>query len=170
MQLAPPVRAEDTAVFPPILQYLAAFALVAAAIHEERLREWHDIPENRYHTALAFGLERIFQHLQLLGCLQGITRMLFEKRGAREDVELELEFRRFCDGNSELAGRYPFEIIMADKKCNSAGLQVADLVARPIGRKVLNPAQANRAYDILVGKFCRGPDGSVDGWGLKLFP
>jgi hypothetical protein len=64
----------------------------------------------------------------------------------------------------------PFEIIIADKKCNSAGLQLADLVARPIGRKILNPRQANRAYDILKQKFRRNSQGEVKGWGLKEFP
>ncbi len=67
-----------------------------------------------------------------------------------------------------MAAAGAFEIIMADKKYNLAGLQLADLVARPIGRKLLDPAQANRAYDILASKFCRGPDGSADG--LRLFP
>jgi len=59
---------------------------------------------------------------------------------------------------------------MADKKCNSAGLQVADLVARPIGRKILAPGQPNRAYDILQRKFRRSPSGRIEGWGLKVFP
>ena len=148
----------------------APFTLIAAAIHKARYRARHDQPENPYHIALGFGLERLFQHLEALGCRNGITHMVFEKRGTKEDAELELEFRRVCDRNGEIGKRYPFEIIMADKKCNSAGLQVADLVARPIGRKVLDPGQANRAYDILADKFCRGPDGSTDGWGLKLFP
>lgn len=148
----------------------ARFSLVAAAIHKERHRGRHDSAENPYHIALGFGLERLFEHLHGLGCRKGTTHMLFEKRGAKEDAELELEFRRVCDGNRDPGKRYPFEIILADKKCNSAGLQVADLVARPIGRKVLDPAQANRAYDILASEFCRGPDESLDGWGLKIFP
>jgi hypothetical protein len=59
---------------------------------------------------------------------------------------------------------------MCDKKCNSPGLQLADLVARPIGRKVLQPHQPNRAYDILQAKFRRSPDGTLFGWGLKVFP
>jgi hypothetical protein len=57
-----------------------------------------------------------------------------------------------------------------EKKCNAAGLQLADLVARPIGRKILDPAQANRAFDILAPKLRRSPAGEVRGWGLKVFP
>jgi RNase P/RNase MRP subunit p30 len=47
---------------------------------------------------------------------------------------------------------------------------VADLVARPIGIKVLRPAQTNRAFDIVERKFRRSPAGEVKGWGLKVFP
>lgn len=147
----------------------APFTLVAAAIHKEKHRARHGSPNNPYHIALAFGLESLYRHLEDLGCREGITHMMFEKRGAKEDAELELEFRRVCDGHNAVGRRFPFEIILADKKCNSPGLQVADLVARPIGRHILDPAQPNRAYDVLSRKFRRGPDGSVQGWGLKVF-
>ena len=70
--------------------------------------------------------------------------------------------------------RYPDDgldnFVVADKKCNAPGLQIADLVARPIGRKLLDPAQPNRAYDILERKFRRSPQGKIGGWGLKVFP
>ncbi len=59
---------------------------------------------------------------------------------------------------------------MCDKRCNSAGLQLADLVARPIGRKIMDPGQPNRAYDILRHKFRRDSRGDVRGYGLKIFP
>jgi hypothetical protein len=148
----------------PMLE--APFTLVAAAIHKSRYRERHGAPDNPYHIALSFGLERLHGHLEALGCREGITHMLFERRGAREDAELELEFRRVCDGHNAAEQRFPFEIVLADKRCNSAGLQVADLVARPIGRKILDPDQANRAYEILEPKLRRSPLG----WGLKVFP
>ncbi|HEX8830536.1 MAG TPA: DUF3800 domain-containing protein [Longimicrobium sp.] len=147
----------------------APFTLVAAAIHKEKHRARHTSPANPYHIALSFGLESLYRHLENLGCREGITHMMFEKRGAKEDAELELEFRRVCDGHNAAGRRFPFEIVMADKKCNSPGLQVADLVARPIGRHILDPAQPNRAYDVLSRKFRRGPGGSVQGWGLKVF-
>lgn len=95
--------------------------------------------------------------------------MLFESRGKKEDTDLELEFRRLCTRNAT-GHPLPFEIILADKKCNSAGLQLADLIARPIGRKLLKPEQPNRAFEIIETKFRRDPNGRVKGWGLKVFP
>jgi hypothetical protein len=43
----------------------------------------------------------------------------------------------------------PFELLMIPKTSDSTGLQIADLVARPIGIEMLRPTRANRAYDIV---------------------
>nr|WP_206517617.1 DUF3800 domain-containing protein [Sphingobium algorifonticola] len=61
-------------------------------------------------------------------------------------------------------------MIFTDKKANSGGLQLADLIARPIGIKRLRPEQVNRAYDIITTKFHRSANGRFDGIGLKCFP
>jgi hypothetical protein len=34
----------------------------------------------------------------------------------------------------------------------------------------LKPEQKNRAYDVIEGKLRRGPDGVIQGKGLKVFP
>ncbi len=88
----------------------------------------------------------------------------------KEDNQLELAFRRICDGSNALGQRLPFGLVMIPKAANSCGLQVADLVARPIGIKVLRPTQANRAFDIVETKFRRSPAGEVKGCRLKVFP
>jgi hypothetical protein len=93
----------------------------------------------------------------------------------QEDKELELEFRRICDGKNPLGIQLPFEILFSDKKAMSSGLQLADLVARPVGLYVLRPDQPNRAFDALTKKFyCEGGRPKVgegyDGWGLKIVP
>jgi hypothetical protein len=64
----------------------------------------------------------------------------------------------------------PLEIIMTDKKAVSTGLQIADLVARPIGVHVLRPQQANRAWELIAPKLRRGSGGQMLGYGLKIFP
>ena len=89
-----------------------------------------------------------------------MSHVLVECRGRREDVELELEFRRICDGANRFGKPLPFEVVFADKKTNSAGLQLADLVARPIGLSVLRPTQQNLAFEVLKKKL----------WGLKIYP
>lgn len=83
---------------------------------------------------------------------------------------MELEFRRICDGANYLNRRLPFELIVAEKKVNCAGLQLADLIARPIGMSVLRPEQSNRAFSVIQEKLYRGANGQATGWGLKCFP
>jgi hypothetical protein len=148
----------------------APFTLVASVIHKERHRARYRDPADPYHVAMGFGLERVFQYLRGRGCQGGVTHLVFERRGQKEDARLEEEFRRVCGGDNMLRLPLPFEIVLADKKCNSAGLQFADLLARPIGRKILNPLQPNRAYDLLEPKFRTSPEGRKEGWGLKVFP
>lgn len=80
-----------------------------------------------------------------------------------------------CAGENKFCKPLPFEVIFADKKTNSTGLQLADLVARPIGLSVVRPKQPNRAFEVLKGKFfCSGGRKNVgvgfEGWGLKIYP
>ena len=98
------------------------------------------------------------------------TSIIFEQRGKQEDNELELEFRRVCDEENPAGVPLPFSIGLANKQINSCGLQLADLVARPIGRKQLNPEQENRAYDVLETKFLRNAEGDIGGAGLESYP
>ena len=81
-----------------------------------------------------------------------------------------MAFRRIVDGSNGLNKIMPMDLVMIPKSSNSAGLQIADLVARPVGIKVLRPTQPNRAYDIVAKKFRKSPAGEVKGWGLKVFP
>lgn len=98
-----------------------------------------------------------------------------ECRGKKEDIDLELEFRRICDGENALGQELPFSVKFANKQVNSAGLQLSDLVARPIGLHILRPEQPNRAFDVLRSKFyCEGGRENVgkdyEGLGLKRLP
>ncbi|MGJ8537281.1 MAG: DUF3800 domain-containing protein [Parasphingopyxis sp.] len=151
------------------------FILIACVIDKKKLAEDVGGGSNAYHAALGFCLETLMELLIEKGQQDTKTHIVFEKRGDKEDKELELEFRRICDGGNRFRQRLPFEIVLADKKVNSAGLQLADLVARPIGLNYLRPSQHNRAFEVLKEKFlCRGGRKNAgrdyDDWGLKVFP
>ena len=77
---------------------------------------------------------------------------------------------RIRDGANEARKTFGFEIVFADKKTDSAGLQLADLTARPIGRHVLDSTQPNRSWTIIEPTIHRNPNGDIKGWGLKSFP
>ena len=69
----------------------------------------------------------------------------------------------------------PFDVVFADKKTNLAGLQLADLVARPVGLNYLRPTQANQAFEVLKKKFCydggrAGVGAGFEDIGLVIYP
>lgn len=148
----------------------APFTLICSIIQKQSLKQRYTSPDNPYHVALGFGLERVHYYLKAQGVHADKTHVMVERRGRKEDIELELEFRRICDGGNYNGEHMPLEIVFADKKANLPGLQLADLVARPVGLNVLRPEQANRAFKVLEGKFYASPDGKREGWGLKCFP
>ena len=151
------------------------FILASCVIDKSKLKGSPDQNENPYHLALGFCLETLYEFLQEKSQHKQLTHVVFECRGKKEDDELELEFRRMTDGANRVGINFPFEIIFADKKVDSPGLQLADLVARPIGLNILRPDQPNSAFEILKEKFyCSGGRKNVgqgyENWGLKVYP
>jgi hypothetical protein len=145
--------------------------VIAAAIDKKRHIARYAAPANPYAIALAFCMERLQRWLREQGQADRLTTIALERRGRTEDEKLELEFLRIKDGYGTFAGPMPnLALRFMDKKHNSAGLQIADLVAHPIGRHVIDPAQRNRAYEQIAPKIRRGPKGKIDGYGLKIFP
>jgi hypothetical protein len=119
---------------------------------------------------MLFCMERTYAYLREHGQTDQTTHVVFERRGSAEDRDLELEFRRIRDGANRWGQLDCLEIVFADKKVNSAGLQIADLTARPIGLRVLRPGQPNHTHDIIKRKLRRSPTGNATGWGFKVFP
>jgi hypothetical protein len=151
------------------------FILISCVIDKIKLTQKLQQADNPYHIALGICLEALYNFLAEKGQQDNITHIVVERRGKKEDNELELEFRRICDGENWYNQKLPFQIQFADKKTNSAGLQLADLVARPIGLHVMRPQQQNRAFDVLTRKFyCQGGRKDLgrnyEGLGLKCFP
>jgi len=130
---------------------------------------------NPYHIALGFCMESLYAFLKEKNQHEKPTHIVVECRGKKEDRDLELEFRRICDGNNRLAIPLPFEVIFSDKKAMSSGLQLADLVARPIGINFIRPSQENRALEVLKKKFyCDGGRQNLgecyEGVGMNIYP
>lgn len=146
------------------------FEIIACVIDKQQLALKYSDPGNPYDLALTFGLERLHAYLAEKGDENKAVHVVVERRGKREDEDLELVFRRICDGANYQNINYPFQLKFAHKQINSVGLQLADLVARPIGLSVLKPEQANRAFAVVEEKFYRNKSGDYKGLGLKHFP
>lgn len=146
------------------------FAVISAVIDKEKLKGRYSSPHDPYHLALKFCMERTQQFLMSRSQTDRETTIIVEERGKREDNELELEFLRIRDGDNSLGEMSNLHLRFCSKKANSSGLQLADLVATPIGRNYLNPNQPNRAYSIIQRKLASTSVGSVEGFGRKVFP
>lgn len=152
------------------------FTIVASAIRKARHKDQYAWPESPYNLALGFCMERLLYFLREREEHGPRVDIIFESRGRKEDNDLELEFRRVAGGASYSGETMPFEPHFVSKQTNCSGLQIADLVARPIGLSVLRPHQENRAYELIKPKFRTNervqPLGplKVEGYGLKIFP
>ena len=87
-----------------------------------------------------------------------VINVIFECRGKNEDRALELEFRRVLSNGTGWGYR---QVSFSDltvaprfepKAANLAGLQLADLVARPVALHSFRPDQKNRTYEVLQEK------------------
>lgn len=143
------------------------FKLVASIIDKRRLIQNYKYPKNPYDLALQFVLERVHMELRPKSELQ----IILESRGKREDRELSEVFKEICNGGNYAEEQWPFlKAVFKRKQDNEVGLQIADLVARPIGRWYLDQNQKNRAYETIKKKFRRSQHGVIVGYGLKIFP
>lgn len=144
------------------------FSIIATAIDKRNLKKNYSNPDNPYLIALGFCLEHAYMFLKEKDQLKHLTHIVVEGRGKVEDKDLELAFRRISDQASLQGELYPFDIKFANKNTNSCGLQIADLVAHPIARHVIQPEQQSMAFTIVKKKLLGYP--RHEGVGLKCFP
>jgi hypothetical protein len=104
------------------------------------------------------------------------ARMLAESRGPYEDALLQYEFARLhLDGTAYIAKGWFRQqlhpgVEFHPKTDNSTGLQLADLVARPIAEKVVNPTSTPDRWPEVKAKLCQGKETKNSILGLKVTP
>lgn len=87
-------------------------------------------------------LEGLIKDVSVATHARSDLRWIIESRGARED-------RQACAGLGNLKTAHAAQTIFVPKTRNLAGLQLADLCARPIGAHYLNPTKRSRAFEVL---------------------
>lgn len=148
------------------------YTVIASAIQKERyIRKYGRLSNDVYELALSFIIERtvfcLDEHY-----VDKQLEIIIEKRGRSEDKRLAEHFQRLMARGTAYvnAGRLQalgMKITFRDKKENINGLQLADLVAYPIARYVIEPKRANPAMERFENKIYsrRGKR-----YGLKIFP
>jgi hypothetical protein len=158
------------------------FPCIAAAIDKVRFREMYAdgrvddfLPTSAYLMCVDFIMERFTHFLcHVGGGAQGTVRA--ESRGLREDalvhheyIRLHLEGTQFCS-ESQFRGYLRPAIQFERKDANTSGLQIADLMARPIADKVLDPTGSPERWEVVAAKFYDGTHDRRSSYGLKIFP
>ena len=125
-----------------------------------------------YGTALKYVLQRSIFCVDDLNTDGGKINIIVERRGKREDAALLKYYNGLRvtgmhyispERLAEHIGHFGF----SDKKDNVFGLQIADLIAYPISRYVMNPEGNNPAFDVIAPNIYQSNGKML---GLKIFP
>ena len=145
--------------------------ICCAILKESYIRQYGKL-NDVYGLSLSYIMERVVFYLDSVGKDNIELRTVIERRGKKEDKSLLNYYNQLLDRGTywvsvERMRKYFKRFDMRWKSENIVGLQVADLVAYPITRHVLNPNGVNLAYDVLKKNIYQ-----VDGkmYGMKIFP
>ncbi len=176
--------AEQRELIESLNQQLAEleFTCIAAVIDKRRFVELYPsgkvddfLPISTYLICTDFVFERFVHFLYHVGGdARGLTQA--ESRGLREDAEVHAEFLRLHLEGTQWQSEHQFRralrpyIEFHRKDGKISGLEVADLVARPIAEKILRPDTTPARWAIIEPKIYDGLQGRKLSYGLKVFP
>lgn len=150
--------------------------------HRDQYQIWHYHP---YHYCLAVLLEQFILYLHYGGHRGDV---MVEKRGGKEDEKLMDSYGRLFEHGTDHISKELWQecltsnqLKLRDKRANIAGLQLADLIAHPSRREILQDYHliednrdifGNQICEILrMNKYLRSrKNGQIAGYGTKLLP
>lgn len=149
------------------------YNIIASAINKQKyIKLYGKLSDDVYEISLSFIIERAIFYLDGINDATSNLNIIIEKRGLKEDKKLEEHFQRLLARgtgylSSERLSKYNLSIHFRDKKENINGLQLADLIAYPLARYVIEPDRVNPSYEVFKHKIY-GKSGRR--YGLKIFP
>ena len=143
------------------------FKIIASAINKQSINNKNFNQTAISNISLRHCLDTFQKYLTSLGLNNRSTHVIIESKGHDEDLVVERSFREYCNKNAYNI-QYNFIPKIVSKKTNSSGLQLVDLIARPIGLSVIRPDQENRSHEIIEKKYLRDKAGNYLGVGLSI--
>lgn len=136
-----------------LLSQNEAYVVVACTILKESFIKLFSNTEDVYGLSLSYLIERSIFCVDDI-CEEASIDIIFEKRGKIEDRNLTKFYNGLRVTGTKWVGPERLQkridcFTAKAKKDNIIGLQIADLIAYPIARKVLNPDSPNPAFDII---------------------
>lgn len=114
----------------------------------EQLDSVRDPSRDNYSVSAVAGINKCLAWLNQTGSSNDEVLFVFESRGATEDKKLADDLHEIFWHANAPAIRWMF----IQKSFASTGLEIADLVARPIGLASIRPNQANRSFHAISKK------------------
>lgn len=158
------------------------FHCIAAVIDLRELSEQYPtgrvddfLPRSCYLMAIDFIMERFVHFLRVAGD-SGRGSVIAESRETKEDVLVNYEYVRLQKEGTQFVSESDFRWYLAPymqflrKSANSTGLQIADIAARPLAEKILDPSSLPKRWDVISSKLYDGTKGRPESYGLKVFP
>lgn len=150
----------------------AEYKVVACVIKKEAHLARHGVAAlDPYLLSLRLLVERFCFEV---GNREAGGAIVAEKRGQPLDHELEIAWLEMKVSGTRYLQAKDLErriagLNLRSKSANIAGLQLADLIVSPIGRKILGKSP-KEDYAIIETKFRRHSNGNYDGYGLVVLP
>lgn len=163
-------------------QYTVITIVIDKKEHRDRYKVWKYHP---YHYCLMVLLER---YVQFLDRNNGVGDVMVEMRGGLEDQKLKESYKRLFEEGTDHISMGLWQKVLTSrklkvkpKKANITGLQVADLIAHPSRREILQDHNLISDNRIVFGdKICKilrdekyyrnAKSGIIKGYGKKLLP
>lgn len=148
------------------------FTIIATAINKIEYANRYKDPADPYNLSFRFIIERAIMHL---GRSSENMIMRVESREGHNDKQLATVFEDFRSrGNLKFIKPEEVQQKLVDlsfnqKSQNIVGHQIADLVAYPIGRWVLDKTKENKSFSIIEKKI-HNKNGEYINYGLKIVP
>jgi len=158
-----------------LLMQKLKFNIISACINKTKLVTQYTTPTEPYALAMEFIIERLSRYLNIE---KKTALIMMEARGKKEDGFLHQEFLSFFNNGTgylsskiiqrTITGGFYFNTKWKDEnKDTYIGLELADLIAHPIGHFALKD-EKTKPFKVIEEKFI-GYENYI-GKGLKIFP
>jgi hypothetical protein len=147
------------------------YSIIASAIDKTKFIQEYGKLSDVYSVAFSFIIERAIFYMDEQP-KPATIEITVEKRGRKEDDSLLKDYNEVYERGtyfvqSKRIKNYKPKFHFKAKKENLNGLQLADLLAYPIARYVIDKERANPSYEVFKNKFY-GIEANQHG--LKVFP
>jgi hypothetical protein len=152
----------------------ANYTVFSCIVNKQKYKREYPDKNQAYEDALMYMCERGVRMVQSYSA-DGRLHLCLEKRDSGKDRYLKKYYSDFIRYGNRYTSTADFQLCddtlhFRGKHENINGLQLADLCAYPIARRVLSPEKPQPTFELFKSKIYCSPWGRQLGFGLKHIP